>query len=245
MDCLSFFANPGLDIVQTEVPDILGAEQQDQVMRIVDALATFRPTKVAVEQLPSRASVLDSIFAAYRAGEHTLGRNEVEQLSFRIADRMGLPGVHPVDERGEFPFNAVMEYASLQDPAFVGEAMATIGALTEEMNRRHREWTIDEILRRMNEPDELVRGHGFYLAVSRVGGDDTQVGAELLSRWYERNIRIFARLQAIAEPGDRILFVVGQSHVPILRELVQGLPGFEVVDPLEFLPEVSPAPSRR
>lgn len=131
----------------------------------------------------------------------------------------------------------VMQYASEHDPAMAGHIMSTIAQITEESNRQHREWTVGEILRHMNQPEELAWGHGVYLSMNGVGAGDTQVGADLLARWYERNIRMFAHLQGVAEPGDRIILIVGQSHAPILRELVLGHPGFELVDPLAYLPE--------
>jgi hypothetical protein len=236
------FGNPGLDVVQVQVPDILAAKQQEEVARIADALAGFRPTRVAVEAVLEAAGRLDSLYAGYRRGEHSLGPSEVQQLGFRLAHRMDLPRVHPVDHRGEFPFQAVMAYASQHDPDFVAEVMATIGRVTDESNRRHRDWTIGQILRQMNQPEELAEGHGLYLSMNRVGAGDTQVGADLVSRWYERNIRIFANLQAMAQPGDRVLLIIGQSHAPILRELVRGDPTMVLVEALEFLPRETGPP---
>ncbi|CAN5736884.1 hypothetical protein BH23GEM8_BH23GEM8_22270 [soil metagenome] len=69
-----------------------------------------------------------------------------------------------------------------------------------------------------------------------MGAGDGYVGADLVSRWYERNIRIFANLKQITVPGDRILILVGSGHAPILRELISQDPTLVLVDPLEFLP---------
>lgn len=230
------FANPGLDVVQTEVPDVLGPEKQDEIARIVEALSEFRPTRVAVEQRPADAPRLDSLYRAFRAGEHTLTRNETQQLGFRLADRFDLDRVHPFDHSGDFPFGAVMEYAERHDPDFVTRAMSEIQRITDETNKRHRELTIGEILRLMNDPDELAEGHGWYMEFARVGAGDTYIGADLLSKWYERNIRMFANLQALARPADRVLVIVGAGHAPILRELVTADPRMMLVDPLGHLP---------
>jgi hypothetical protein len=231
------FANPGLDVVQTEVPDVLEPGEQAEIGRIVDALADFRPTKVVVEHLPSDGPRLDSLYRAYRAGEHPLARNETQQLGFRLAARFELDRVHPFDHPGEFPFGAVMEYAGRNDPAFTQRVMSEIGRITDETNRRHRELTIGEILRAMNDPEELASGHAMYLEFARVGAGDGYVGADLLAKWYERNIRMFANLTAVIEPGDRVLVVVGSGHAPILRELVVADAGIVLADPLSYLPE--------
>jgi hypothetical protein len=230
------FANPGLDIVQTEVADVLSATKQAEINAVLEALVRFRPTRIAVEQVPATAPRLDSIYDAYRSGSHELGRDETQQLGFRLAAMLEHPRVYPIDHRGEFPFGAVMEYAQVHDSAFVAFVHEELARITVEANRQQREHTVAEILRMANEPTTLAGGHGSYIRFARVGAGDGFVGAALLSRWYERNIHIFANLQRIAERGDRILVIVGSGHAPILRELVAYDPTMVLVDVLEYLP---------
>jgi hypothetical protein len=230
------FANPGLDMVQVEVDDVLSDRRQAEILRLVEALAAFRPTKIAVEQVPATADRLDSLLRAYRAGMHELSRNEVEQVGFRLAAQLNHERLYPIDHRGDFPIGAVMEYAAAHDPAFLGFLQQEIGRLTNEENRRQRELTIGQILRLNNDPQELAAGHGNYLRFARVGAGDTYVGAELLSKWYDRNIRIHANLQRIAEPGDRILVIIGSGHAPILRDLITFDPEMSLVEAVSYLP---------
>lgn len=230
------FANPGLDVVKVEVADVLSPVKQAEIRAIVDAVARFRPTKITVEHLPSAAARLDSLYAAYRAGRHELGRNETEQLGFRLAARFEHDRVHPIDHRGEFPFGPVMQYVQAHEPREAAFLQAELGRITAEMERQHRELTVGEILRASNEPGQLARGHGLYLRLARIGAGDTYVGAELLSKWYDRNIRIFANLQRVAEPGDRVLVLIGSGHAPILRELIARDPQMELVETVEYLP---------
>jgi hypothetical protein len=110
-----------------------------------------------------------------------------------------------------------------------------LARITAEANRQQKENTIGEILRLINEPAELARNHGTYARFARVGAGDSYVGADLLSKWYERNIHIFANVQRVAEPGDRILVIIGSGHAPILRELISYDPQMELVDVLEYL----------
>ena len=230
------FANPGLDVVQVEVADVLSDTRQAEILEIVDALHRFEPTKVAVEHEPETTGRIDSLYQAYRAGEHAPSRNETEQVGYRLAAMGGHPHVYPVDHAGEFPFGAVMEYAQAHDPDFlvmVGEERAK---MEDESNRQQREYTVGEILRFANDPDSLAASHGMYMRFARVGAGDTYVGAELLAKWYERNIHIFTNLQALAEPGDRILLIIGSGHAPILRELIEYDPALQLVDPLDYLP---------
>ena len=230
------FANPGLDVVKVDVDDVLSATRQAEIGAVAAALARFRPTRIAVERLPSAAPRLDSLYAAYRAGGHALGRDETEQLGFRLAAILDHPRVHPIDHGGEFPFAAVMEYAQAHDPAFVASIQAELGRVAAEAERRQREHTIGEILRLTNDPARLAADHGAYLRMARVGAGDGYVGAELLAKWYERNIRIHANLQRVAEPGERVLVIVGSGHAPILRELIGYDPAMTLVEARDYLP---------
>ncbi len=230
------FDNPGLDMIKSIVPDILLPDQQEQLMRVVESLKSFQPSKIAVERVPEYAPILDSLYKSYLNGNHTLSKSETQQLAFRLAREFNHSRVYPIDHRGTFPIDAVMAYAMKNDPGFLGMIQQKMGEISEEINRRQREWTIGEILRQMNTTDELKQSHGFYLEINRVGAGDTQVGSNLLSQWYDRNIRIFSNLQAMAESGDHIIVIIGSGHAHILKELVRCDSKMELVDPLPYLP---------
>lgn len=229
------FANPGLDGVRTEVADVLTPIRQREIESIVTGLLRFRPTVIAVEHLPTMTSALDSTYTAYRAGQHTLSRNETEQIGYRLAARSSLPRVYPVDVSGEFPFEAVMRYAEAHDSSFVAWTRTALDSITREENRRQG-LTIPENLRLRNDPADLARGQAFYLRITPVGAGESFVGADLMAKWYARNVRIFANLQRLAVPGGRIVLLIGSGHAPIIRSLIRDDPRFRLVEPLEYLP---------
>lgn len=107
----------------------------------------------------------------------------------------------------------------------------------ELMARWLSEGTVGSMLRHMNEPDVLFRAHRLYTDhfVPIVEGED-YAGADMVARWWQRNLRIFANVARIAiDPGDRVFVVYGQGHVPILRQLVTEHSDFCVEDPLPYL----------
>ena len=229
------FANPGLDAVKVTVADVLHPTKQQEIGAIVDGLARFRPTKVAVEARPERAARLDSLYAAYRAGSHALTRDETQQLGFRLAARFDHPRVHPVDHAGEFPFGELMAWAGQHDTAFVTRVQSVMGSIQAEHNRWQQELTIGEFLRRENDPARIAWSHGLYVDMNRVGAGEGWAGSKVVAAWYERNLAIFANLQRLAEPGDRILLIIGAAHLGTLRAFVRDDPRMRLVDPLPFL----------
>jgi len=229
------FANPGLDIVNTPAADVMTAEKQAEIAAVLDALAAFAPTRVAVEVRAERQSWLDSLYVEYRAGRHELGPNEVFQLGFRLAARLGSERVYAVDHRGDFPFGAVMAHAEAHDPAFVAHFGQLAGRLAAENDSLQRTATVGEILRYLNEPGYVAWGHAEYVRMAAVGAGDGYAGSDLLAAWYARNIRIFADLARLAGPGERVLAIVGAGHAAILRELIESARGMELVEPAEYL----------
>ncbi|HWW62148.1 MAG TPA: DUF5694 domain-containing protein, partial [Thermoanaerobaculia bacterium] len=93
--------NPGRDIVNTQVDDVLAPKRQAEVATLIEALAAFKPTKIAVERSTDDARIHKD-YAAYLAGTHELTRNEIEQIGFRLAKELGHKDIYGVDTDGEF-----------------------------------------------------------------------------------------------------------------------------------------------
>jgi hypothetical protein len=75
-----------------------------------------------------------------------------------------------------------------------------------------------------------------------VGAGDGYIGARVVADWYERNLHIFANLAAVAQPGERVLLIIGGGHAPILRDLVRVHPDMRLVEALDYLPPAGTAP---
>jgi len=89
-------ANPGLDAVNVDADDVLLPRRQAEIQHVVNHLASFRPTIIAVEA-PYRSTAVPDQYRRYVAGTYALSRNETEQIGFRLAKQLGLPGVTPID----------------------------------------------------------------------------------------------------------------------------------------------------
>jgi len=76
----------------------------------------------------------------------------------------------------------------------------------------------------------------FYSDLLRIGAGDEQPGAALKAAWEKRNSEICARLVQLAQPGDRIVVLYGAGHAFLLRQCVEQMPGFELVEANSYLP---------
>jgi hypothetical protein len=236
------FSNAGLDSYRPQFDvDILSPDRQAQVVQLVRQLATYRPTKVAVEAMPDQQARLDSLYERYRNGQHQLGSNEIFQVGFRLAHALGLPRVHAVDAERRF-------YEPWVDPDSFARARGQQNLLDPDLVAQYQRlarWEdaakvrqpLGDYLLYLNEPQRLLRSHGQYLIGNfEVGDSVTYPGVDSKTAWYNRNLRIFANLQRlVASRNERIILIIGAGHVPLLRHCVESSPQFRLVELADVL----------
>lgn len=228
-------SNPGRDLHNVTVDDMLSPERQKQIVAVTDALAAFKPTVVAAEW---PADIAATRYADYRAGKLAPSHNEVVQLGFRLADKMRLTSFAGIDVDGDFPYDAVQTYAKAHgQTGWLDSSGAEIEAFVRQQDDMLKTGTVAATLRWLNDPALITKGNGFYRTTLHVGGGTEQPGAELMTAWYRRNFLICANLVQVAKPGDRIVVFYGSGHSFLLRQCVSEMPGFELVEPNAYLPK--------
>lgn len=237
------FANPGLDVVNTKVDDVLAPRRQRELEALAAALAEWKPDRIAVERQPSTADLSVPDYETFALSDLATERNEVEQIAYRLARLLGHSKVYGFDERpgeGEpdyFPYDKVQAYAD-------GHGMSgtltglfdAVRAEAAETERLQSSRTVAELLLRENDPGRNLPLHAkTYYGMIPIGDADEQPGAELNAMWYMRNAKMFAKLGLIARPGETLLVLVGSGHLYWLKHFAEEAPGFRFVDPAPWL----------
>ncbi len=227
-------SNPGHDMHNVQVDDVLAAKRQTEIAAVTDALAGFHPTMVAVEW---PADLTDQRYDAFLKGTLAPSHNEVVQLGFRLARTAGLKSVAGIDVDGDFPYEPVMTYAKAHGlSGLLDQANAEIESYVQAQDAKLKSGTIGAALRFVNDPALLVHGNGFYRNMLKVGGGTDQPGAELLTQWSKRNYLICANLMQRAKAGDHVVVFYGSGHAFLLRQCVSEMPGYRLVEPNDYLP---------
>ena len=232
--------SPGLDQVNVEVDDVTQPKRQREIAALVEQLARFAPTKVAVEMEPTPNTSAIAAYGKFTPADLLTDRNEITQIGFRLAHRMKHRAVFAIDEQSKtvdyFPFDKVETYANAngQDAelATLKSAWAAEGASQNAMQKR---LTVPQILRELNAPRAIERAQASYTSALAVGGGTDWAGAELNAAWYLRKAKIHAKLMKLAKPGDRIVVLYGAGHNYWLRDFVRTTPGFVLVEPRKYL----------
>lgn len=227
-------SNPGQDLNNVQAVDVTTPERQAELQAISDALARFEPTVVAIEW---PTDIADARYRQYRDGSLAPTSSEAVQLGFRLARQRGLEHVHGIDVPGEFPFQAVQEWAVANGKAEeLGAAMQQAQATTLKITGLQDSHSIGGVLREINTPGSLEQGHGMYMQLLRYGAGDEQPGVALNAAWEQRNLVICARLLQSLQPGDRAVVFYGYGHAYLLNRCVRDSPGVELVEANDYLP---------
>jgi hypothetical protein len=227
------FSNPGRDIVNIKVDDVLSEVRQSQISVVVEQLASFHPTHIAVEWPQKDQSTLDAHYSDYRQNRYRLTDHEQDQLGLRLAARLNLPRVYAIDWN-ELPPGEQRYYNWYAYGEAIGQK-----ALTSALVDPNRSLGVIQLgaqsiaswLLALNRRDALAANHRNYFDIARVGDEQQQPGANWVGYWYGRNLRIFNNLLRLTDrPQDRVLVIYGQGHAYLLRQFAAESGAFRVVD---------------
>lgn len=227
-------------VAEQDQVDILSPERQEEMTQLLDHLLRFKPNKVAIEAGRNTGYLMQR-YREYQKGYYVLGRDEREQIAFRVLGGMNLDTLYGVDDaplvRSWYDgadslclrpvldtLYADWDFSSPDDPL-----SARYQTFYEAKDRMSQELPLLTYLLYLNSPKVLRRGFGSYLT-GDFALDETR-GADALSlHWYNRNLRIFRHIQAITtSPQDRILVIYGAGHVQILDHLFSCTPAYRHV----------------
>ena len=234
-------ANNNRDVINARIEDITTPKRQQEVQALVDRLARFKPTRIAIEWKADDQAGLDRRYADYRAGRLKLTANERDQIALRLAAKLNLKRVDAIDWNGDAPGDAntydFSGWAARNAQADRLEALRSEGqASTDAQVDRWRCLPITDWYRDLNTPDALAAGHRLYYDIARIGDATDSPGAAWVGAWYARNLRIFNHLTRIAAPTDRVLVLYGSGHAYLLDRFARESGAFSLEDTLSYLP---------
>jgi len=216
------FSSPGKDMVKVKHLDVMDAQSQAYLDALADRLAAeFRPTVVLLEYNPENDAAIQEEYTAYQAGSHELAVNEIYQMGFRIAKAAGNVPIASFDERG-IGWDAARLFETLPTTAPETKVALdkTYEELTAQSNEDHATKSLQQLLGQTNDPEVDRANKDLYLITNAVSTNGEYEGALASSSWWHRNFRMYAKIQAHAKPGARILVIGGQGHTAILKDFL-------------------------
>ena len=231
-------ANPGRDAINVEADDVRSARRQRELEDLATRLAAWRPDRIGVEWSWEEQPLADSIYRALQGGAEMTSRNEVVQVGMRLAMKLGHERVHTIDYQMGLGNDSA---AALSERGFQVENKIPYATPNPQQRQAQetadlRAMTLVEYLRSRNLEDELYINHLYMFGNIRRGTEANFGGPMILSRWYDRNMRMVHLIWRAVEAGDeRVLVIVGSGHVRALRHILDESPMFCPVSPLPLL----------
>ena len=175
----------------------------------------------------------DTLASLLRELETT--ENESYQIAARVAARLGLQRVYPVDDHT----GDAIQIPDAEIEAFgkaIRQAWDSAAAQKQPLRRREAELAesgeILALYRYINRPDvRAIQSDGDFGAALRETSPQ-HYGQRYVAGWETRNLRMVANIRAAFRdrPGARVLSIVGASHKPWFDSLLGQMQGVEIVD---------------
>lgn len=234
--------NPGHDLNNIPVDDVLTPKRQSEIEQIVDQLMHFNPTRVALECTPDQQADYDQRYAQYLSGTYKLSRNERDQIGMRVAAKLKLTHVDCVDyqagapgPKADYDFVTFAQTHAEQIPA-MQEMMAVGKNIVAEETSFLQSHSLINWYRRANQASKRSAENALYMRfIAKIGDAETHPGANWIGAWHSRNMIIVNNLRRIAKPGDRVFTLFGSGHGFLLNEFAIESGAFELVDTESYL----------
>lgn len=191
----------------------------------------------------SERSNLQDEYRRYLASSFTLTADERHQLGLRLAAACGHDRIYGIDWHDpEHPigWDRAIGFAKAHDQlgliAVFGMDVEAIARKEAEENAAIRRKSVAQMILDAHEPENLVESHKVYADLMLVGEGENYIGADVILRWYERNMKIFVNLSRITtSPEDRVVIVIGAGHVPLLTHFIEASGRYTLESPVAYL----------
>ncbi|WP_347924318.1 DUF5694 domain-containing protein [Pontimicrobium sp. SW4] len=189
------------------------------------------------------------------------GQNEVYQLGFRLAKQLGIKEILAVDHHGVY-LGSYVDF--IADTLLIKSYQDYSVDYKQQIEKRQKSFTkntVKENFIYLNDWQQILNNHNYYNNVAitvkdtssvmfsykemekEIDGlpyqmrsfDFNNIGVELVTEWYKRNLFIYRNILEKTEEGDRVLIIFGSGHVRYLKQFFDDNPEFNITDTNSFL----------
>lgn len=227
--------------------DINNKHKQNELTEIIKQIENYKPTKIFVEWEYNKQNQLDELFNLYLKDKtfelikQKYGKNEtmyfeseVQQLGFKLADKLGHKKLYSFDYLLNEPNDTVMvaiQKANQTD--LMNEIQKEFGEYGQTIiTKFQEEKSIKNLLLFFNNKElEDKLNSGYISLFNKAGSKDDFSGAYFVSERFKRNLYMYSLIQKqIDKTNERILIIVGGQHSAGFRDFIRDDKNLEKVE---------------
>lgn len=206
-----------------------------EISELVDKLAAFKPTIIALEHPFEDQKTLDEEFQNFLQNKRTSQScdGERELIGFELAKRLRLAKVFGIDARLNYDYEKIMalarETGNKTYQEFQNSQLTVFKSTDKKFVDTH---TTLDLIKLTNQKDVLNEVYLLNAGIfTYVNTPNSYEGADVAADFYKRNLRIFANLNKIEKKEtDRILILCGAGHTVFINDLIERSPIYELYD---------------
>lgn len=241
----------------TPSSDIFSLKKKE-IHRITDKLQAFSPQLSLVEKEPKEQKQLDSLYQAYKHGELALrdipyGSSETYQVGFKLAKKLGLEGVYGIDH---YESTSQSLLSSGDNITLFKSGLMKLMNTARPLKKKVQQDSLSlyDYIKIINQDKFIDLSHHliFNLPAYVTNGafsengtntvdigpiDKEYLGAEYITLFYNRNLKIYSNIlqTQLKHNSNKMVLIMGQLHIGVLRDLLEDNPNYKIVDTSVFL----------
>ncbi len=227
--------------------DFYSCEAQKQLDFLIQKLLEFKPDAIAVELAVHQQKMVSKSYQALSLSDLTninmrnneyldeicmFGEthritcdNETVQVGYKMGKLLQLDDINAIDIDMNLGNNLEKVVPFLQDTIQTIEAQISL----------HQKDSILDMYKYYNSVEFSELNHDIYIKGNAIKIDGDYVGSELVTKWYERNLKIFSNIQQLAIKSKRLFIIYGAGHLKILKQLIDADSNLKLVDVYQYL----------
>lgn len=228
--------------------DFYSPESQEEFSILTKKIQRFCPDTIAVEAAKHSQKYIDISYNKFCLEDlknmdkmicETLGEiymfgdfypitynNEAVQIGYRLGKELSHSNIYAIDD------DTILDMTPMQSH-------------TPSLEEARKEWNeifanepaegILEIFKYLNADDWVNANHSLYIQTNSVDIDKDYSGSKMVSKWYERNLKIFSNIQNLSKKSSRLFVLYGAGHLKLLRQFIEADRNLKLVDVYEYL----------
>jgi hypothetical protein len=166
----------------------------------------------------------------YKNSNGNYSINEVQQIGFRLAQKLNHEKVYAVNWSGRISQEDMTELNTSIQGSYP-ELLNRMKIISEKAPDISLNTPVVDSFKKLNDNDTTKELERMYLSfVTVTDNKEKMIGFDFLNKWLERELMVFKNIIDTSNSNDSILLIIGSDHLWMLRKLFEGK-GWKVINP--------------